>query len=89
MIEADPQSGIIDEEQIAQAIAEATLIVDRLGGVVKIAAHREEIPEEHYGISGIFATRGLMVRWESYAPAARASQPNGQPAEEPVEAAAG
>ena len=91
VIEADPTTGIVDEDQVAQAIAEAALIVDRLGGVVQIAAHREEIPEEFYGIAGMFATRGLMVKWESYAPAAkRPRTENGQqPAEEPVEAPAG
>lgn len=84
VIEANPETGILSEDEIALALGEAALIVDRVGGVVQLAAHREEIPEEHYGLAGIYATRGLIVRWESYAPAKRAEHPPQEPAEGPL-----
>lgn len=74
VIEAGPE-GYLSEEEIARVIGEASVVVDRVGGVVQIAARREELPKEIYGVEGIYATTGLVCRWESYAPAARREEP--------------
>jgi len=81
VIEAD-ETGELDTEEIAGAIAEAATIVNRVGGVVYIAANRQELPPDSWGVpvEGVYATTALVVKWESYAPAAP------KPASEPEEA---
>jgi hypothetical protein len=89
ILEADSETGF-DDAAVEEALSEAAMILNRVGGVVQIAAHREELPEEIYGQPGVYVTRGLVVQWHSYAPARKAPpppEPAAEPAEEPVPAA--
>jgi hypothetical protein len=83
VVEADPETGELDPEQITEAIVEAATIVNRVGGVVLIASRREELPPDTWGVpvEGVYGTTALVVKWESYAPV-----PRPQPAPEPEEA---
>lgn len=54
-----------DDDALIQEAVNAIWVLKRLGGTVGLIAVREEIAP------GIFETKGIAVRWESYAPARR------------------
>jgi hypothetical protein len=72
-----------DGEDLALALAEAEVILRRIGGAIQIVARREEVAPE------MFATTGYMFAWRSYAPARRQRKPEPVPdapvTDEPVE----
>jgi hypothetical protein len=73
----------VDNRDHAQAvIAEAAMIVDRVGGVVSIGARRREFAP------GLFETTHLVVKWDSYGGPAERLQAVEDEAEEPEEVAA-
>lgn len=74
MIEGDPDTGELSEQEIGFALAEAALIVRRVGGVTMIQSLRRELDPELYG-ENFFVTAALVIRWESYSPAVERHDP--------------
>lgn len=77
VIEAD-DTGELDENEIALALAEAALIVRRVGGVVMVQSLRRQLDPELYG-DNFYVTGALAVRWESYSPAVEKHQEAAEP----------
>ena len=74
IIDGDPFT--VDPSELEIELHRCALVLERVGGVVLVAAQRREIAEGHY------ITTGYAFRWSSYAPAQRLeAQDNGH---EPV-----
>lgn len=62
-IDGDPF--LTTPEELEEEIHSAAVVLSRVGGVVLIAAQREEVAPQHY------VTTGYVFTWRSYAPARR------------------
>lgn len=71
-----------DSGELFASLLEATQILSRIGGVVMIAAVREEVAED------LFQTVRYAFRWNSYAPAKRMDKPQPVPDPDPEPVAA-
>lgn len=61
--------GLEDQEELMQALVEATTILTRIGGSVIVAAHREQIAPD------IWQTNGFLFKWSSFFPGKRMDPP--------------
>lgn len=78
VIDGDPFA--VSDEELQYALAEATVILSRVGGTIAVVADREEIAP------GMYQTVRYVFKWSSYAPAKR-QEPVPEPVvEEPVAA---
>jgi hypothetical protein len=65
IIDGDPFT--VDPDELPIELHRCAMVLERIGGVVIVAAQRQEIAEGHY------VTTGYAFRWSSYAPAQRLS----------------
>lgn len=75
--------GPADRDAMSELLADIEAVLFTVGGVVHIAADREEIG--HAGGEPVFVTRGYVVQWRSFAPPRRAPVENGTPPAVPDE----
>lgn len=65
-IDGDPLViGLDDQEELMQALVEATTILTRIGGSVIVAAERTQIATD------VWQTSGFIFKWSSFFPGKR------------------
>lgn len=79
VLEAEPDTGRVDQDELAQKMVDAAVVVGTVGGILTIAPHRVPVP----GRRGQFETRSVLFRWHSYVPTARTHEAPETPQEPP------
>lgn len=74
---ADPETGVLDREEVAQTLVDIEAAGHLLGGVFKIAPARRRVGAE-------YVTVGWLFQWDSLAPAVGAVEPEPEGTPEPV-----
>jgi hypothetical protein len=72
VVDADPFA--VEDEDLMHAIAEAAVVLRRVGGAILIVADRVQVAPEMY------ETERLIFKWSSYAPAKRQPEAVEEPA---------
>lgn len=64
-----------DTGALQDLLLKAGAVLEMVGGVFTIMAVRRELVDVHGNPTGMFVPEGYRAKWESYAPAHRAKQP--------------
>lgn len=71
--------------ELEQLLADAAVVLERIGGTFSIVAIRQELTDQHGNPTGLFVPVKYRAKWESFAPALRAQQPAPPAQEAPAE----